>query len=142
MDGLPFEIGYRQCLLLVLCFQKLLVCKRYLGRCSFEESVSQWENVCVLLWSAKIAQIPLYAYPIFMAILTAQHPLACWMGIIVSRSRDIDKQSTGGIHPSRINNIQFISLLAVDIMRVDFQHIVPAFWYPRRLVVEDGHVVI
>jgi hypothetical protein len=84
----------------------------------------------------------MHAYPIFMTILAAQHARSRWMGIIVSRSRDIDKQPARSIHPSGVNNIQLIALLPVDIMGIDFQHVVPALRYPRRLVMEYRHVVI
>lgn len=81
-------------------------------------------------------------YHILMPILAAQHPFSSWVCIIVSRSRDIDEEPAGNIGPSRINDVQLIRLLPIDVVRVDLQHIISAFWYARRLVVEDGHVVV
>ena len=81
-------------------------------------------------------------YPILVAVLTTQHPLSGWVCIIVSRSRNIDEQSTRSVNPSCINNIQPIRLLPIDIVRVDLQHVISAFWYARSLVMEDSHVVV
>jgi hypothetical protein len=82
------------------------------------------------------------SYPIFVPVFAAQHPLSSWMCIVVPRSRNINEQSTRNISPSRINDVQPIRLLSIEIMRVHLQHIISAFWYARSLVVEDSHVVV
>ena len=82
------------------------------------------------------------AYSIFVPVFTAQHALSSWMCIVVPRSRNVNKQSTRDISPSRINDVQPIRLLSIDIVRVYLQHVISAFRYARSLVVEDGHVVI
>lgn len=77
-----------------------------------------------------------------MSIFAAQHAFSSWMCVVVSCRGDIDEQPTVKIHPSRVNNVQLIRLLSVDVVRVDLQHIISAFWDARRLVVENGHVVV
>jgi len=81
-------------------------------------------------------------YPIFVPILTTNHAHTRRMRQIIPRSRNIDKQATSGIDPSRINNILLVFLIANDIMRIDFEHVISPIGYARRLVMEDRHVVV
>ncbi len=64
------------------------------------------------------------------------------MSLVVPRSGNVNKQSARRIHPSRIDHIQLVRLFPVHIVGVDLQHIISSFRYARRLVMEDGHVVI
>lgn len=80
--------------------------------------------------------------PIFMAVLAAQHTLPCRVGMVISRGRDVNEQSTRGVDPSRIDHIQLVRLFPIHIVRIDLQHVISAFWDPWCLVVEDSHVVV
>jgi len=64
------------------------------------------------------------------------------MSKVISSSCDINEQPAICINPSRINDIQFIRLLAVDVIWVDLQHVVSAFWNAGGFVMEYAHVVV
>lgn len=81
-------------------------------------------------------------YPIFMSILATQHARSSRMRVVVPRGRDINEQPTRRVNPSCIDNIESIRLFAIEVVWVDLQHVIPSFWYPRRPVVENGHVVV
>ena len=110
--------------------------------CLRRMSLSMGRCMCPNHLSANSSKVIDSTYPVLMPIFATQHSLSSRVRIIISRRRDIDEQSTRGINPSRINDIHPISLVASDVMRVDLQHVISAFWYSRSLVVEDSHVVI
>jgi len=81
-------------------------------------------------------------YPKFMSVFAAQYSLSSRVCIVISHGCDINEQSRGGIDPSCINHIQLVRLLPIDVMRIDFQHIISSFRNSWRLIMENTHVVI
>lgn len=81
-------------------------------------------------------------YPILVAVLAAQDPLAGRVGQVIPRRRDVDEETTLGIDPPRVDDIQLIGLLSDFVVRIDLQEVVSALGDPRRLIMEDRHVVI
>lgn len=81
-------------------------------------------------------------YPEFVPVLGVQHTLSGCMIVIVSYSSDVDKHATLGIDPSGINQVKSVRLLAIGIIRIDFEQILATLGDSWRLVVECGHVVI
>lgn len=144
--GKDSPLIFRQCqgFLVVFGLQNLLVSVGDLGWYTLEECVSEGEDVCVLKQSA-VSQSNLpdsVTYLVLMAILAAQYPLPSGMRVVVPRCRDIDKQATRRIHPTRIDHIQLVRLFAVHVMRIDLEHVIATVRDARGLVVEDGHVVV
>lgn len=77
-----------------------------------------------------------------MTVLTYEHIRASWVIHIVSNCSDVDEKTALGVDPSCINMVHGVLLVAVIVVRVDFEHVVAPIGDPRSFVVEDRHVVI
>jgi len=77
-----------------------------------------------------------------VSILAAQNPWSGWMCVILAYCRDINKQATIRIHPTRINDVQLIALIPNLVEWINLEHIIAALGYPRCSIMEDGHVVV
>lgn len=77
-----------------------------------------------------------------MAILATHHALPFWVRQVVPSRCDVDEKARHGIDPSRVDDVELVSLLPIYIMWVDFQHVVPSLGNPRGLVVEDRHIIV
>lgn len=62
--------------------------------------------------------------------------------IVYSDGGDVDEQSSLGVDPPRINDVEPIILCAFHVAWVDLEHVVSAFGQVGQLAVIDRHAVV
>lgn len=148
--NLPLILGVGQCVSTILRLQHVLVLVGDLGRDAFKLGFEQGKQVGVLNACQPCSRdlksvledgwVP--AYPELVTVFARQHSLASWMSQVVPDSGNVDKHAAMHVDPPRINLIERIGLLPIDIMWVDLQQILSPSslaWCP---VVIRRHVVV
>lgn len=61
---------------------------------------------------------------------------------VVPDSCNIDEEAACRIDPSGVNDIEFVRLLSVDVVRVNLQHVISTLGDARRPIVKYRHIVV
>lgn len=90
---------------------------------------SEWEDV------TKVIVVTILAHHVaFMSF-----SLSCQ---VVPECRDVNKETSLGVHPAPVNDIHVIGGAIVGVMRIDLEHIVASIRDPGKLKMVHGHVVV
>lgn len=81
-------------------------------------------------------------YPEFVTVFAGEYPLACRVCEVVPHGGDVDEHPAVHVDPPRINDVEIVGLLPVDIVWVHLQQVASPLLNLGFLEMKGRHVVI